>query len=74
LASSSPGCSDASCCVSVCAFDPFRCNSAWDSICANEARTTCYRLGDLNGDRQTNAADERGNLGDAAVKLGLMRV
>ena len=74
LASSSPGCSDASCCVSVCAFDPFCCNSAWDSICANEARTTCYRLGDLNydGDGQTNAADERGRLGDAAFELGLM--
>ena len=72
LASSSPGCSDASCSVSVCTFDPFCCNSAWNAICANEARTTCYRLGDINGDGQTNAADERGRIGDAAVKLGLM--
>ncbi len=36
-----PGCSDASCCSTVCAVDPFCCDTAWDSICAGEAATMC---------------------------------
>lgn len=34
-----PTCSP--CVAQVCAFDSFCCNVAWDSICVNEAKTTC---------------------------------
>ncbi len=36
-----PGCDDPTCEAAVCAFDPFCCDTAWDSICASEAATTC---------------------------------
>jgi hypothetical protein len=32
-----PGCNNTDCCRRVCALDPFCCDIAWDSICANEA-------------------------------------
>ncbi|MFQ5415088.1 MAG: hypothetical protein ACE5E6_11580, partial [Phycisphaerae bacterium] len=32
-----PGCDDVACCESVCAIDPFCCDSQWDGICADEA-------------------------------------
>jgi hypothetical protein len=32
-----PGCDNAACCDSVCAIDPFCCDSTWDSVCADEA-------------------------------------
>jgi len=56
-AGAGPGCADASCCVNVCTVDPYCCNTQWDSICANGARTLCYRPGDLNFDGVVNAAD-----------------
>jgi hypothetical protein len=32
-----PGCSDPVCEGIICGFDPFCCNTMWDSICADEA-------------------------------------
>ncbi len=32
-----PGCNNVDCCRRVCAIDPFCCDTAWDTICANEA-------------------------------------
>lgn len=34
LAHPSPGCSELSCCQSICALDPWCCNVAWDQLCA----------------------------------------
>jgi hypothetical protein len=34
----SPGCNQPACCESVCALDPFCCDTLWDSICAGEAQ------------------------------------
>ncbi len=36
-ADGTPGCDDVDCCDAVCGIDPFCCDTAWDSICANEA-------------------------------------
>jgi HYR domain len=35
------GCSDPACTATVCGFDPFCCDVAWDSICAAEAADSC---------------------------------
>ena len=32
-----PACDDGACCASVCSYDPFCCETEWDSICADEA-------------------------------------
>ena len=40
-ASITPGCSDATCCETICAADPFCCNTRWDFICADAADATC---------------------------------
>jgi hypothetical protein len=53
----SAGCADASCCVNVCAVDPFCCNVQWDSLCVTGAQNICFRDGDLNFDGVVNAAD-----------------
>ena len=37
----SPGCTNSSCCDTVCAEDPFCCDTEWDSICADEAAILC---------------------------------
>lgn len=36
-ANPTPGCEDSLCATSVCGFDPFCCDTLWDSICADEA-------------------------------------
>ncbi len=36
-----PGCNHSDCCYGVCLIDPFCCNVAWDSLCANEAVGLC---------------------------------
>jgi hypothetical protein len=41
-----PGCSDATCCATVCAQDLFCCTTAWDSICVDEASDLCNGCGD----------------------------
>lgn len=37
-----PGCSDAECCNTICAIDPFCCEVAWDGICVDEFFTFCF--------------------------------
>lgn len=37
----SPGCSDQTCCASVCAIDAYCCDTYWDSICASSASSLC---------------------------------
>jgi hypothetical protein len=41
-----PGCSEFACCATICGVDPFCCDTAWDSICAQRAEATC-RTGDI---------------------------
>lgn len=54
----SPGCSDAECCVTVCAADPYCCTNSWDSYCVQNAAGLCGGpLGDINNDGTVNAAD-----------------
>jgi len=36
-----PGCATFDCCNSICDFDPYCCDTAWDAICADEAATFC---------------------------------
>ncbi len=40
-ANGTPGCDDEVCCATVCAVDPFCCETAWDGICAGEAAEMC---------------------------------
>jgi hypothetical protein len=40
-----PYCADATCCETVCAADPFCCNTRWDSLCATRAITDCASCG-----------------------------
>ncbi|HMN96138.1 MAG TPA: S8 family serine peptidase [Phycisphaerales bacterium] len=40
-ANGSAGCQSSACCSSICASDPFCCNTTWDTICANAAWTSC---------------------------------
>ena len=40
-AHSTPSCSDASCCRTVCIEDPFCCESGWDATCATTALARC---------------------------------
>jgi hypothetical protein len=53
-ANGTPGCTDPECCAAVCAIDPYCCDTAWDSTCANEADTEC---GPINND-----CEDAGNL------------
>lgn len=57
-----PYCADADCCATVCAQDPYCCNTRWDGICANEAAGLCAACAppcpaDLNGDGTVDGAD-----------------
>jgi hypothetical protein len=36
-----PGCNNQTCCVTVCAIDPFCCDTQWDDLCADSAATEC---------------------------------
>ncbi len=40
-----PGCEDETCCTSVCGFDPFCCETAWDAVCVAEAIVLCGGCG-----------------------------
>ncbi len=42
-------CSDQTCCDTVCAVDPYCCNTEWDQICANQAATLCAVCGGGGG-------------------------
>ena len=37
----SPGCDTVSCCATVCAADPFCCETSWDNLCVLRAETSC---------------------------------
>lgn len=41
---SAPGCSDETCCLSVCAADDFCCAVQWDGLCAEQALSLCQEL------------------------------
>jgi hypothetical protein len=36
-----PYCDDQDCCEFICAFDPFCCDTEWDSLCADQANDEC---------------------------------
>ncbi len=55
-----PGCSDPVCEAIICAIDPFCCDVAWDSICADEAIANCNCGGGGGG---SNCCTEGGNGG-----------
>lgn len=44
-----PGCSDISCCETVCAIDPICCSAVWDNICVGEAEALCGPCGPTCG-------------------------
>jgi len=44
-ANGTPGCSNGACCETVCASDPYCCDTAWDSICASSATSLCGNCG-----------------------------
>jgi hypothetical protein len=46
LSEGEPGCTDASCCDTVCSLDPFCCTAAWDSVCVEEAGKFCVTGGE----------------------------
>jgi len=58
-----PGCDEVSCCLGVCAVDPFCCDAEWDSLCASTALSLCAPacpsdcVGDLNDDGSVDGAD-----------------
>lgn len=45
----SPGCNDSFCENTVCALDPFCCNTTWDAACANAALANCPVCGSGGG-------------------------
>jgi V8-like Glu-specific endopeptidase len=46
LTHATPHCSDATCCVAVCAVDAFCCNTNWDALCVTQAWDLCTNCGD----------------------------
>ncbi len=42
VANGTPFCDDLGCCNTICAADPFCCDTAWDQICADAALQLCY--------------------------------
>lgn len=40
IAHATPGCDDAKCCSTVCACDPFCCETSWDAFCAGDGKGT----------------------------------
>jgi hypothetical protein len=54
-----PGCTDVECCLTVCSFDPFCCDVAWDGLCVEQALEACENTcpWDLNGDGVVDGAD-----------------
>jgi hypothetical protein len=61
-ANGSPFCDDAACCNAVCSFDPFCCDTTWDTVCANLAGDICAPCG---GNAACNP-----NAGDCCVANG----
>ena len=48
-AHTTPSCSDAACCATVCAQDPFCCESEWDTNCAEAALDACAPCSEVCG-------------------------
>ncbi len=60
FANGTPSCSDQECCDDVCQEDPLCCDSSWDAICAEQARTICDTLCNQDlacGDPETGPCD-----------------
>ena len=47
-ANGTPYCSDGTCCDTVCAADPFCCDTTWDNICATSALDDCLGCGGVS--------------------------
>ena len=52
-----PGCEDLDCCNSVCAIDPYCCDTAWDSICVSETAVACFDGDPPENDECVDATD-----------------
>mgnify|MGYP001608670267 CR=1 FL=1 len=52
-AHTTPGCSDAACCSSVCTTDEFCCTETWDTLCVQTAATVCAGGNTLGNDSCT---------------------
>ncbi len=39
--SGGPGCTDLACCMTVCQFDPFCCETQWDGVCVDATLAFC---------------------------------
>jgi hypothetical protein len=59
-----PGCDNPDCCAAVCAADAFCCDTAWDSLCVDQALAICGCVagsapcpGDINFDGEVDGAD-----------------
>ena len=64
-ANGTPGCADSACCETVCAFDAFCCEAAWDATCADGAADLCAEPScpaDIDGNQTVNVADLLGLL------------
>jgi hypothetical protein len=48
-AHATPFCEDQTCCQTICASDPFCCNTEWDFICAGSAVNSCAGCGNPTG-------------------------
>lgn len=40
------GCTNLTCCATVCGYDPFCCDTTWDSLCVDRANDLCAQCGD----------------------------
>jgi hypothetical protein len=52
-----PACADADCCVAVCDYDLYCCETEWDALCVKEAGQLCALAGDLDGNGRVDASD-----------------
>lgn len=57
LPHATPACADAACCVPVCEYDAYCCETAWDDLCVKEAAVLCAIPGDVDGDGAVGASD-----------------
>lgn len=70
-----PSCDDETCCVDVCASDPFCCQSAWDFTCALVAGFACNGTPSVcPGEGNCNATHANGGCNDAACCEGVCSV
>jgi len=62
-ANGTPGCEDAECEATVCAVDPYCCETQWDGICGDEALQMCAvcGAGPFCGDGDCGEAENCGN-------------